>query len=63
MQVVAPHLFGILMPSCWRSQMANGRGGRVSKEADTASRIPTAAKTGIVGGKTQPKKTMPHQVV
>ena len=29
----------------------DGRGERVSKEADTANKIPTAAKIGIVGGK------------
>ena len=57
MQEVAPHLFGIVVPSCWRSQMAermskgvNGRGERVSKEADTPSRIPTAAEFGIAEG-------------
>jgi hypothetical protein len=33
------------------SKGVDGRGERVSKEADTPSRIPTAAKFGIAGGK------------
>jgi hypothetical protein len=33
------------------SKGVDGRGERVSKEADTPSRIPTAAKIGIAEGK------------